>query len=75
MKTSFLLLLILFCSTAFDSDPIEVKDEIQGAWESGTDEMRITRTYAGEYFSVAIYNHSGKEFISTSGGKFEIKDG
>jgi hypothetical protein len=66
--------LTFLCSFVTDNTSY-VKDEIQGAWQSGTDEMRITRIYAGEYFSIATYNHSGKEFISTSGGKFEIKDG
>ncbi len=75
MKISFLLLFVLFYSTAFKADTVIVKDEIQGAWESGADEMRITRIYAGEYFSIATYNHSGKEFISTSGGHFKIEDG
>lgn len=74
MKTSILFLFVLFCSTAFHSNPI-VKDEILGAWESGTDEMRITCTYAGEYFSIATYNHTGKEFISTSGGHFKFEGG
>ncbi len=75
MKTSFLLLFVLFCSTAFEGNPIVLKDEIQGAWKSDTDEMRTTRIYAGEYFSIATYNHSGKEFISTSGGHFKIEGG
>ncbi len=74
MKTSFSLLFILFCSTAFHSNLL-IKDEIQGAWQSVSDEMRTTRIYSGEYFSIATYNFSGKEFISTSGGKFEVRDG
>lgn len=75
MKSILVLSFLTFICSSFIEKPILVKDEIQGGWQSGTDEMRITRIYAGEYFSIATYNHSGKEFVSTSGGKFEFKDG
>ncbi len=71
----FLLILsflTFFCSSFSTEKPFP---EIQGAWQTGTNEMRTTRIYAGSYFSIATYNLSGKEFVSTSGGKFEVKDG
>ena len=74
MKSILALTFLTFLCSVTDNTSY-VKDEIQGAWESGTDEMRTTRTYVGGYFSIATFNHSGKEFISTSGGKFELKDG
>ena len=73
MKFSVLLLSIFFCSMAFNPSPNFVKDEILGAWETGADDERTLRIYAGNYFSIATYNHSGKEFISTSGGHYKIE--
>jgi hypothetical protein len=44
---------------------------LAGAWESGTDEIKMTKIFTDQFFSVAIYNVKEKQFIATAGGRWQ----
>lgn len=46
-----------------------------GAFERHDGTATESRIYAGDFFSVALYNKEGKEFTGTYGGKYSLKDG
>lgn len=48
---------------------------LSGAFERRDGATTESRIYAGDFFSVALYNKEGKEFIGTYGGKYFLKDG
>ena len=45
---------------------------LTGAWEIKETESTESRIYAGNFFSVAIYNLEGKQFVGTYGGKYTL---
>lgn len=48
---------------------------LTGAWDRRDGSTSESRIYAGNFFSVAIYDQSGKTFAGTYGGKYSVKDG
>lgn len=46
-----------------------------GAFERHDGTATESRIYAGDFFSVALYNKEGKEFTGTYGVKYSLKDG
>jgi hypothetical protein len=64
MKTlTPLILLVSFAASA---------QTLTGAWELKGTESAESRIYAGNFFSVAIYNLEGKQFVGTYGGKYAV---
>jgi len=52
-----------------------IGQDITGAWEHKENTLVDTYIYASGFFSVARYNTESKEFVSTYGGKFSVKEG
>jgi hypothetical protein len=63
MKTLIALLLLTVIESSF-------AQSLTGAWELKGDQSTESRIYAGNFFSVAIYNLEGKQFVGTYGGKY-----
>lgn len=66
MKT-IITLLLLCASLSIQSQNLE------GGWQSGSDENYIAMIVAGKYFSAAVYNKKTGSYIGTCGGSWRIE--
>lgn len=68
MKTLVITLLQIFAftTTLFAQNKLP---ELTGAWEVGAD-LKKTRIYTEQFFSVSVYNTQTRQFISTTGGRW-----
>jgi hypothetical protein len=62
-------LIALFCVGFL---PVPKDQLLMGAWENTQGDMKTTRIYTGEIFSVATYNVKEKKFEGTYGGKYVV---
>lgn len=69
MKRTLLVILGLICCFGANGQ------SLTGAWERRDGATTESRIYAGDFFSVALYNKEGKEYIGTYGGKYSFQDG
>ncbi len=69
MKKFALAILLTGCSL------ISLGQALTGAWDRRDGSTTESRIYAGDFFSVALYNKEGKEYLGTFGGKYTFKDG
>ena len=65
------LLLSVQCATVNSQD----EQKLQGAWQNGPDENRITWINAGKYFAAAVYNVKENKFLGTCGGTWKVDGG
>lgn len=64
------MLMIMFMTGSASLSNAQVKtSDLTGAWETGTD-VKMTRIYADQFFTVTVYNVKDKQFISTAGGRW-----
>jgi hypothetical protein len=68
MKNLFLLLLTA-TSISLSAQSIN----LEGAWQSGSDENHIAMIVAGKYFSAAVYNKKTGAYIGTCGGTWRME--
>jgi hypothetical protein len=47
--------------------------DLSGAWQSGTEENRSVMIIAGKFFSVGVYNVTGKIYTGTYGGQWHLE--
>jgi hypothetical protein len=66
---SFILLSMSF---SFASGQVKTADLV-GAWQTGK-EVTTVKIYSEQNFAIAIYNLKDKQFTSTAGGRWTIKD-
>ena len=70
MKLSFILIGCLIGSTLVAQPKSK---DLVGAWETGSAENRTTLIFSEGYFASAEYDLTNKKFVSTFGGKWNIK--
>ena len=68
MKNIFLLILIAV-SGSLSAQSIN----LEGAWQSGSDENHFAMIVAGNYFSAAVYNKKDNSYLGASGGTWRIE--
>lgn len=68
-----LLVIAVFASLTL-SAAAQTRHPLFGAWEEKDGSQTRTITYAGGFFSVAVFDVSNKQFISTYGGKVVLKE-
>lgn len=69
----FCILLLLVSTISFLTANAQQKTHpLVGAWESSTDEIKMTKIYTDQFFAIAAYNVKDKQFISTAGGRWEM---
>jgi len=66
------LLVLILLASGYSS---ATSQSLTGAWEHQENSLVDSYIYASGFFSVARYNTENKEFVSTYGGKFSVKDG
>lgn len=49
--------------------------DLRGAWQSNALPHESTMICSEKYFSVAVYDHENKKFISTHGGSYRVEGG
>ncbi|MBL7870116.1 MAG: lipocalin-like domain-containing protein [Cyclobacteriaceae bacterium] len=64
---NIITLLLLCASLSIQSQNLE------GAWQSGSDENHIVMIVAGKFFSAAVYNKKTGAYIGTCGGTWSIE--
>lgn len=65
----FLLATVIVVSSMNSTKAQVITNNLIGAWETGA-EIKITKIYTDQIFTVAIYKD--KEFIATAGGKWKL---
>ncbi len=68
MKTLISIVALLSLSMS----PTKKGEILVGAWEHTEGELKTTRIYTSEFFSVATYNVKEKKFEGTYGGKYKM---
>lgn len=67
MKNILLLFMTLSGLSVF------AQADLNGAWQSGSEENRSTMIIAGKFFSVAVYNTKDKIYTATYGGQWRVE--
>ncbi len=68
MKTCIVVLLSCICLSG-------LCQSLTGAWQRADGSTSESRIYAGNFFSVALYDQTAKTFAGTYGGKYSFKEG
>lgn len=66
---------VTFSALLIGASLTSLAQSLIGAFERHDGTATESRIYAGDFFSVALYNKEGKEFTGTYGGKYSLKDG
>lgn len=66
---------VTFSALLISASLTSLAQSLIGAFERHDGTATESRIYAGDFFSVALYNKEGKEFTGTYGGKYSLKDG